>query len=65
MFKVGDKVICIDDDGALGIELNKIFTITYVNVNTEFIGVNDMKSIYHYLRFKKDNRKEKLKRILK
>jgi len=64
MFKIGNKIRCINRGGS-SLKLNKIYTVTFVYTDPQFIIVDgDNGGAYHHGRFEKITREEKLKRII-
>ena len=67
MYKVGDKVICVNDIEGIGFDLIKgnIYTICFATHFDDCISLEEIDGIWSISRFKPYNyRKEKLKKIL-
>jgi len=68
MFKVGDKVICIENDETLDVFLNNVYTVEYYSEKDKLISLIETQYLYdvyencNFITIK-EYRKEKLKKI--
>ena len=64
MFKVGDKVVCVNNEGDVGLTMGKIYIITSTH---ETIVVNDLNEDVGYFEYRfislQEYRKQKIEKI--